>query len=136
MAFRKRQNAKLKEAKPTLLALMRSVLEPVAAAAAAGIEGGEAGGETGGKAGGAGEEGGGGEAGDAGSGSSSSAAERQRLLFREASDALSLLGLPLGGTEAWADRLYIEGKGGSLLFSEEELDLAEEAQARMEVRRR
>ena len=47
-----------------------------------------------------------------------------RALFREASDQLALLGLPLGGTEEWADRLYIEGKGGTLLFSEAELDQA------------
>ena len=45
-------------------------------------------------------------------------------LFRDASDQLAMLGLPLGGTEEWADRLYIEGKGGTLLFSEAELDQA------------
>ena len=33
----------------------------------------------------------------------------------------------------WADRLYIENKRGELLFSEAELDVAEEAQHRMEV---
>ena len=45
-------------------------------------------------------------------------------LFRDASDQLAMLGLPLGGTEEWADRLFIEGKGGTLLFSEAELDQA------------
>lgn len=128
MAFRKRQNAKLKGAKPRLIALLRRVLEPptearAADAAAGDEEGSEAAGGSGCEAGAA----------AAGGGGGGSAAERQLQLFREASDQLAMLGLPLGGTEAWADRLYIEGKGGSLLFSEEELDLAEEAQGRMEV---
>ena len=50
------------------------------------------------------------------------------------SDALSTIGLPLGGSEDWADRLYIVTKGGALLFDDDELDMAEEAQKRMEVR--
>ena len=49
------------------------------------------------------------------------------------SDALSTIGLPLGGSEDWADRLYIVTKGGALLFDDDELDMAEEAQKRMEV---
>ena len=52
------------------------------------------------------------------------------MLFREASDQLALLGLPLGGTEEWADRLYIEGKGGTLLFAEAELDQVQPCQTR------
>lgn len=56
-----------------------------------------------------------------------------RNIFREVSEELCGLGLSLGGSEDWADRLYIEDKKGTLLFSEEELDLAEEAQKRMEV---
>ena len=45
---------------------------------------------------------------------------------------LAQLGLSLGSSEAWADRLFIEDRrsGGGLLFSEEELDEAEEAQER------
>jgi len=46
---------------------------------------------------------------------------------------MSSLGVPLGGSEDWADRLYIEDKHGALLFSEEELDRAEAAQKRMEA---
>ena len=56
-----------------------------------------------------------------------------RELYREISEQLSLWGLSLGGSEDWADRLYIEDKKGTLLFSEEELDEAEEAQKRMEL---
>ena len=56
-----------------------------------------------------------------------------RELFRETSEMLSGFGLALGGSEDWADRLYIEDKKGGLLFSEEELDAAEEAQKRMEL---
>jgi len=57
-----------------------------------------------------------------------------RELFRETSERLSALGLSLGGSEDWADRLYIEvDKKGGLLFSEAELDAAEEAQKRMEL---
>lgn len=57
-----------------------------------------------------------------------------RALFREASEQLTGLGLSPDGSERWADRLYIKvDKDGSLLFSEAELDLAEEAQKRMEV---
>ena len=56
-----------------------------------------------------------------------------RELFRETSEQLSAWGLALGGSEDWADRLYIQDKKGTLLFSEEELDLAEEAQKRMEL---
>ena len=56
-----------------------------------------------------------------------------RELFRETSEQLTALGLALGGSEDWADRLYIEDKKGGLLFSEEELDIAEEAQKRMEL---
>ena len=93
MAFRKRQNTKLKEAKPDVLAVFKRVLEHD-------NQGDEA---------------------------------ALRALFKEASDKLAGLGLPLGGSEEWADRLYIEGKDGSLLFAEDELDLAEEAQKRMEV---
>ena len=37
------------------------------------------------------------------------------------SSQLSSLGLSLGGSEDWADRLYIEDKKGALLFSEEEV---------------
>ena len=59
--------------------------------------------------------------------------EDLRQLFRDVSELLSVLGLSLGGSEDWADRLYIEDKKGDLLFSEEELDLAEESQKRMEV---
>ena len=40
---------------------------------------------------------------------------------------LSDLGLALGGSEAWADRLWIEDRKGALLFSEAELDTAEQA---------
>ena len=56
-----------------------------------------------------------------------------RELFRDTSEQLSGWGLALGGSEDWADRLYIEDKKGNILFSEEELDLAEEAQKRMEL---
>ena len=56
-----------------------------------------------------------------------------RELFRDTSEQLSAWGLSLGGSEDWADRLYIEDKKGNILFSEEELDLAEEAQKRMEL---
>eukprot|EP00965_Chrysotila_dentata_P253381 6211204-Pleurochrysis_carterae.AAC.3 len=55
-------------------------------------------------------------------------------VFCPVSEQMSSLGVPLGGSEDWADRLFIEDKRGALLFSEEELDLAEEAQKRMEVR--
>ena len=61
-------------------------------------------------------------------------ASELRACFREVSDALSTIGLPLGGSEDWADRLYIVTKGGALLFDDDELDMAEEAQKRMEVR--
>ena len=54
-------------------------------------------------------------------------------LFADISEALSQLGLALGGSEDWADRLYIEDKKGGVLFTEEELDVAEEAQKRMEL---
>ena len=47
------------------------------------------------------------------------------------------VGLSLGGSEDWADRLYIEekkkGAESTLLFSDEELDIAEAAQKRMEL---
>ncbi|KAL3916887.1 MAG: hypothetical protein SGPRY_006630 [Prymnesium sp.] len=56
-----------------------------------------------------------------------------RTIFRDVSEKLSDLGLSLGGSEDWADRLYIEDRKGGLLFSDEELDTAEEAQKRMEV---
>ena len=57
-----------------------------------------------------------------------------RELFRETSERLCNWGIALGGSEDWADRLYIEvDKKGGLLFSEEELDVAEEAQKRMEL---
>ena len=56
-----------------------------------------------------------------------------RELFRETSEQLSSWGLSLGGSEDWADRLYIEDKKGGQLFSDEELDVAEEAQKRMEL---
>jgi len=56
-----------------------------------------------------------------------------RRLFSETSEQLSQLGLALGGSEDWADRLYIADKHGALFFSEDELDLAEEAQKRMEL---
>ena len=56
-----------------------------------------------------------------------------RELFRETSERLSAWGIALGGSEDWADRLYIEDKKGTKLFSEEELDVAEEAQKRMEL---
>jgi len=56
-----------------------------------------------------------------------------RKLFADISEALSQLGLALGGSEDWADRLYIEDKKGGVLFTEEELDVAEEAQKRMEL---
>eukprot|EP00967_Tisochrysis_lutea_P055463 scaffold69718_cov27-Tisochrysis_lutea.AAC.5 len=38
------------------------------------------------------------------------------------------LGLSLGASEAWADRLYIEDRNGILLFDEAELNRVEEAQ--------
>ena len=57
-------------------------------------------------------------------------------LSLQVSDALSTIGLPLGGSEDWADRLYIVTKGGALLFDDDELDMAEEAQKRMEVHTR
>jgi len=56
-----------------------------------------------------------------------------RTLFAEVSESLSQLGLSLGGSEDWADRLYIEDKKGGLLFSDDELDVAEQAQKRMEL---
>ncbi|EOD30354.1 hypothetical protein EMIHUDRAFT_233046 [Emiliania huxleyi CCMP1516] len=66
-------------------------------------------------------------------------------LFRDVSGELAALGLALGASEAWADRLYIEDRRGALparasstapralLFSEEELDEAEAAQSRLEA---
>ena len=54
-------------------------------------------------------------------------------LFRDVSEKLTSLGLTLGGSEDWADRLYIEDKKGALLFSDDELDVAEAAQKRMEL---
>ena len=56
-----------------------------------------------------------------------------RELFRQVSEGLSAWGLSLGGSEDWADRLYIEDKKGGLLFSEDECDIAELAQKRMEL---
>jgi hypothetical protein len=56
-----------------------------------------------------------------------------RELFRDTSEQLSGWGLSLGGSEDWADRLYIEDRKGTLLFTEEELDVAEAAQKRMEL---
>lgn len=55
--------------------------------------------------------------------------EELRTLFRSVNEELSALGLSLGGSENWADRLYIEDKRGGCLFNDAELDLAELAQA-------
>jgi hypothetical protein len=41
---------------------------------------------------------------------------------------LAAVGLSLGASEAWADRLYIPDRKGVLLFEEEELDAVEAAQ--------
>ena len=49
-----------------------------------------------------------------------------RSLFSSVTERLSDLGLALGGSEAWADRLWIEDRKGALLFSEAELDTAEQ----------
>jgi len=59
--------------------------------------------------------------------------DQLRTLYREASESLAALGLSLGASEAWADRLYIEDRNGILLFDEAELNRVEEAQARLEA---
>ena len=81
-AFRKRQNIKLKQNHAEVMAALRRVLEQECPEEAS-----------------------------------------LRELFRETSEQLTALGLALGGSEDWADRLYIEDKKGSTLVRTPELEL-------------
>ena len=53
-----------------------------------------------------------------------------RATYTEVSEGLSAAGLTIGGSEALDDRLYIKQKG-SLVYSEEELDIVEKADYRL-----